>query len=92
MGNLHVLNTINLHQQLRTMVKHLNESFKSVVLQHKNVLLASDKSKFLVCFSQEDGTVLGNMTTIDSKDLQNMTDSKNLFHFPPHQTERYLLL
>ncbi|XP_032671580.1 uncharacterized protein LOC116844304 isoform X2 [Odontomachus brunneus] len=56
MGNLHVLNTINLHQQLRTM---------------------------------EEGTVLGNMTTIDSKDSQNLTDSKNLFHFPSHQTERF---
>ncbi|XP_014488597.1 PREDICTED: uncharacterized protein LOC106751876 isoform X2 [Dinoponera quadriceps] len=55
MGNLHVLNTINLHQQLRTI---------------------------------EEGTVLGNMTMVDSKDSQNMTDSKNLFHFPPHQTER----
>ncbi|XP_011137812.2 uncharacterized protein LOC105182228 isoform X2 [Harpegnathos saltator] len=55
MGNLHVLNTINLHQQLRTM---------------------------------EEGTVLGNMTMVDSKDSQNMTDSKNIFNFPPHQIER----
>jgi len=30
MGNLHVLNTINLHQQLRTMVKDLFNQNKSI--------------------------------------------------------------
>lgn len=55
MGNLHVLNTVNLHQQLRTM---------------------------------EEGTVLGNMTMIDSNDSQNIADTKNLFHFSPCQTEK----
>lgn len=55
MGNSHVLNTINLHQHLRTM---------------------------------EEDTMLGNITTVDSKDLEHITDSKSMFHFPPLQTKR----
>ncbi|KYM84723.1 STAGA complex 65 subunit gamma [Atta colombica] len=58
MGNLHVLNTINLHQQLRTM---------------------------------EEGTMLGNMTVVessDSKDTKDITCSKNLFHFLPYQSKK----
>ncbi|XP_011647458.1 uncharacterized protein LOC105433726 isoform X2 [Pogonomyrmex barbatus] len=53
-GNLHVLNTINFHQQLRTM---------------------------------EEGTVLGNMTVIESQDVRD-TRSRNLFHFLPYQLNR----
>nr|XP_012140848.1 PREDICTED: uncharacterized protein LOC100874817 isoform X2 [Megachile rotundata] len=48
MGNLHVLNTINLHQQLRMM---------------------------------EEGMVLGNMTTIDTNDLQEGKETQNSFNF-----------
>ncbi|XP_071638367.1 uncharacterized protein [Temnothorax longispinosus] len=54
MGNLHVLNTINLHQQLRTM---------------------------------EEGTVLENMTVIESQDSKD-TPSRGLFHFMPYQSRR----
>ncbi|KMQ94752.1 staga complex 65 subunit gamma [Lasius niger] len=50
MGNLHVLNTINFHQQLRTM---------------------------------QEGTVLGNMTVIESQDSKERIHSKNLFYFLP---------
>ncbi|XP_053976201.1 uncharacterized protein LOC128874979 isoform X1 [Hylaeus volcanicus] len=54
-GNLHVLNTINFHQQLRMM---------------------------------EEGMVLGNMTTIEAQDLQDVKESENSFHFLPVQKER----
>lgn len=54
MGNLHVLNTINLHQQLRTM---------------------------------DEGTVLGNMTVIESQDSKD-TSSKSLFHYLPYHSKR----
>ncbi|EZA50920.1 STAGA complex 65 subunit gamma [Ooceraea biroi] len=50
MGNLHVLNTINFHQQLRAM---------------------------------EEGTVLGNMTVIESQDTKAVAHSKSPFHFLP---------
>jgi len=53
MGNLHVLNTINFHQQLRTM---------------------------------EEGTVLENMTVVESQDSTD-TSSKSLFHFLPYQSK-----
>ncbi|XP_003703321.2 uncharacterized protein LOC100874817 isoform X1 [Megachile rotundata] len=55
MGNLHVLNTINLHQQLRMM---------------------------------EEGMVLGNMTTIDTNDLQEGKETQNSFHFLSMQKKR----
>ncbi|KAG5323346.1 ST65G protein, partial [Pseudoatta argentina] len=61
MGNIHVLNTINLHQQLRTM---------------------------------DEGTVLGNMTVVESSDSKDSKDSKDitcfrsLFHFLPYQPKR----
>lgn len=55
MGNLHVLNTINFHQQLRTM---------------------------------EEGTVLGNMTVIESPDTKDTTSSRSLFHFLPYESNR----
>ncbi|XP_003693938.2 uncharacterized protein LOC100871771 isoform X2 [Apis florea] len=55
MGNLHVLNTINLHQQLRIM---------------------------------EEGMVLGNMTTIETQDLQEEKEIQNSFHNLPIQKER----
>lgn len=51
-GNLHVLNTINFHQQLRTM---------------------------------EEGTMLNNMTIIESQDSKDATHSKNLFRFLLYQ-------
>ncbi|XP_076626785.1 uncharacterized protein LOC143344512 isoform X2 [Colletes latitarsis] len=54
-GNLHVLNTINFHQQLRMM---------------------------------EEGMVLGNMTTIEEQDLQDVKETQNSFHFLPVQKER----
>ncbi|XP_011164296.1 STAGA complex 65 subunit gamma isoform X2 [Solenopsis invicta] len=52
-GNLHVLNTINLHQQLRTM---------------------------------DEGTVLENMTVIESQDSKDTPSSRSLFHFLPYQS------
>ncbi|XP_016918210.1 uncharacterized protein LOC108001627 isoform X3 [Apis cerana] len=55
MGNLHVLNTINLHQQLRIM---------------------------------EEGMVLGNMTTIETHDLQEEKETQNSFHNLSIQKER----
>ncbi|KZC09257.1 PREDICTED: uncharacterized protein LOC107187593 [Dufourea novaeangliae] len=55
MGNLHVLNTINFHQQLRMM---------------------------------EEGMVLGNMTTIEAQELQDVKESQNSFQFLPVQKER----
>lgn len=55
MGNLHVLNTINLHQQLRTM---------------------------------EEGTVLGNMTVVESQDSKDTMSSRSLFHFLPYRSKR----
>ena len=55
MGNLHVLNTINFHQQLRMM---------------------------------EEGMVLGNMTTIETQDSQDLTETENSFNFLPVQKER----
>nr|XP_012140849.1 PREDICTED: STAGA complex 65 subunit gamma-like isoform X3 [Megachile rotundata] len=55
MGNLHVLNTINLHQQLRMM---------------------------------EEGMVLGNMTTIDTNDLQEGKETQNSFNFLSMQKKR----
>ncbi|XP_034196234.1 uncharacterized protein LOC117611900 isoform X2 [Osmia lignaria lignaria] len=55
MGNLHVLNTINLHQQLRMM---------------------------------EEGVVLGNMTTIETKTSQEGKETQNSFHFLPMQKKR----
>ncbi|XP_076249746.1 uncharacterized protein LOC143189027 isoform X2 [Calliopsis andreniformis] len=55
MGNLHVLNTINFHQQLRMM---------------------------------EEGMVLGNMTTIETQDLQDSKETQNSFNFLPVQKER----
>ncbi|XP_076665386.1 uncharacterized protein LOC143367454 isoform X2 [Andrena cerasifolii] len=54
MGNLHVLNTINFHQQLRMM---------------------------------EEGMVLGNMTTIETQDSQDLTETENSFSFLPVQKE-----
>ncbi|XP_078047265.1 uncharacterized protein LOC144475332 isoform X2 [Augochlora pura] len=55
MGNLHVLNTINFHQQLRMM---------------------------------EEGMVLGNMTTIEAQDLQDVKETQNSFQFLPVPQER----
>ncbi|XP_076179085.1 uncharacterized protein LOC143152634 isoform X2 [Ptiloglossa arizonensis] len=54
-GNLHVLNTINFHQQLRMM---------------------------------EEGMVLGNMTTIEAQDLQDVKETQNSFNFFQEQKER----
>lgn len=49
MGNLHVLNTINFHQQLRTMVHDSNISFDSNIYQKLMIccLLKSNDNNFL---------------------------------------------
>ncbi|XP_015607688.1 STAGA complex 65 subunit gamma isoform X2 [Cephus cinctus] len=54
MGNLHVLNTINLHQHMRAM---------------------------------EDGTMLGNLGTIETENSTDTKEAENPFHFLPPSTE-----
>lgn len=88
MGNLHVLNTINFHQQLRTMVSYLNIHILDELCYRNHCFL---KICYVYCL-QEEGILLGSMTVIESEDVKDSKDlghPRSLFHFLPHQPKKY---